>query len=260
MTRLEAPNSGPLILARAEGATIAYRREAGRNPPGILFLCGFRSDMSGTKAVRLSEDCQAKDRSCLRFDYFAHGESSGDFRAGTIGRWRDDALAVLDELTEGPQILVGSSMGCWLALLAALARPERVAGLIGIAGAPDFTEDLIWDKMTARQRRQLVEEGEVVHESPYSSAPIPFTRVLIEEARNHLLLRGPIDLSCPIRLLHGMRDPDVPYRTSLRLAECLAGDEVVVELIEDGDHRLSREADLLRLLDTVDELSARARP
>jgi pimeloyl-ACP methyl ester carboxylesterase len=258
MVRLEPPKTTPKILTRDDGATIAYCRESGGIPPGILFLGGFRSDMGGTKAEALAAYCRARRRPYLRFDYFGHGASSGDFRAGTIGRWREDALAVLDRLTQGPQILVGSSMGCWIALLAALARPDRVAAIVGVAGAPDFTEDLIWKRLDEAQRRRLLTEGELTHVSAYEDGPVPFTRGLIEEGRRHLLLGTPIALSCPVRLLHGMADPDVPYATSLRLARCLGGGEVVVELIEDGDHRLSRESDLARLTRTLDELSAGA--
>lgn len=224
-----------------------------------MFCCGFRSDMGGTKAGALAAHCRARDQPYLRFDYSGHGASSGEFRAGTIGRWLDDALVVLDRVAQGPQILVGSSMGCWIALLAALARPERLAGLIGIAGAVDFTEDLIWERLEEAERRQLLTDGELTYHSAYEEGPVPFTRDLIEEGRSHLLLRGPIALACPVRLLHGMADPDVPYATSLRLAERLAGTDVVVELIEDGDHRLSREADLARLMSALDDLTVRAR-
>lgn len=216
--------------------------------------------MNGIKAQALATHCRARGQPYLRFDYFGHGASSGDFRQGTIGRWRDDALAVLDRLTEGPQILIGSSMGGWIALLAALARPERVAALIGIAPAPDFTEDLIWNRLGPSERERLLAEGELLHGSAYEPDPIPYTRKLVEEGRNHLLLRGPIALRCPVRLLHGMRDPDVPYETSLRLSKCLAGTEVVVELIEDGDHRLSREQDLARLMVALDDFTRRLRP
>jgi pimeloyl-ACP methyl ester carboxylesterase len=215
--------------------------------------------MGGTKAGALAGYCRAKDRPYLRFDYLGHGASSGDFRAGTIGRWLADALAVIDRLTQGPQILVGSSMGCWIALLAALARPARLAGLVGIAGAEDFTEDLIWKRLDEEQRHRLLTEGELSYDSAYEADPVPFTRALIEEARQHLVLRGPIALACPVRLLHGMADPDVPYTTSLRLAQRLAGTEVVVELIEDGVHRLSREEDLARLIAAIDDLGAQAR-
>ena len=224
-----------------------------------MFLPGFRSDMKGIKATALTEHCRTLDRAFLRFDYFGHGASSGDFRAGTIGRWLEDALAVIDRLTEGPQILVGSSMGGWIALLAALARPGRLKALIGIAPAPDFTEDLIWARLSEAQRRELLERGELAAASAYEADPIPITLRLVEEGRRHLLLRGPIRLSCPVRLLHGMEDPDVPYQTSLRLMEKLTETEAVIELIEDGDHRLSRPQDLTRLFAAVDAMAARFR-
>jgi pimeloyl-ACP methyl ester carboxylesterase len=215
--------------------------------------------MNGIKATALAGHCRSRNHSFLRFDYFGHGASSGDFRAGTIGRWLEDALAVIDRLTEGPLLLVGSSMGGWIALLAALARPGRVKALIGIAPAPDFTEDLIWDRLDAAQRRELVECGELAAPSAYEADFIPITLRLVEEGRRHLLLRDPIRLSCPVRLLHGMEDPDVPYQTSLRLMERLTGTEAVVELIEDGDHRLSRPQDLTRLFAAVDAMAARFR-
>ncbi len=211
--------------------------------------------MGGTKASALADHCRRAGRPLLRFDYFGHGASSGEFRAGTIGRWLEDALVVLDRLTQGPQVLVGSSMGGWIALLAALARPGRVAGLVGIAAAPDFTEDLIWDRLDAEQRRRLQASGVLMAPSAYEDEPIPITWRLVEEGRRHLLLRGPIGLACPVRLLHGMRDPDVPYRTALRLAERLTRAATVVELIADGDHRLSRPQDLARILAAVDLLS-----
>jgi pimeloyl-ACP methyl ester carboxylesterase len=260
MTRLERPETMRKILTRDDSAAIAYCREAGAVPPGVVFLGGFRSDMTGTKARALADHCRASGQPYLRFDYSGHGASSGDFRAGTIGLWREDALAVFDRLSEGPQILVGSSMGCWIALLVALARPARVAGLVGIAGAPDFTEDLIWDRLSEDERRRLMAEGELVRASDYEDDPVPYTRALVEEGRRHLLLRAPIDLTCPVRLLHGMADPDVPYGTSLRLARRLVGAEVVVELIEDGDHRLSRDGDLARIMAAVQELSRRVQP
>jgi len=224
-----------------------------------VFLPGFRSDMNGIKATALAGHCRTRDHAFLRFDYFGHGASSGDFRAGTIGRWLEDALAVIDHLTEGPLILVGSSMGGWIALLAALARPGRVKALIGIAPAPDFTEDLIWARLSEAQRLELHERGELAAPSVYEADPIPFTLRLVEEGRRHLLLRAPIRLSCPVRLLHGMEDPDVPYQTSLHLVERLTGTEAVVELIEDGDHRLSRPQDLTRLFAAVDAMAARFR-
>jgi pimeloyl-ACP methyl ester carboxylesterase len=222
-----------------------------------VFLPGFRSDMNGIKAQALAGHCRTRKHPFLRFDYFGHGASSGDFRAGSIGRWLEDALAVIDGLTEGPQILIGSSMGGWIALLAALARPARVAALIGIAPAPDFTEDLIWDRLSEAQKRQFLESGELATPSAYEAGVIPITLRLVEEGRRHLLLRGPIALGCPVRILHGMEDPDVPYQTSLRLLEKLTGTEAVLELIEDGDHRLSRSQDLTRLFAAVDAMAAR---
>jgi pimeloyl-ACP methyl ester carboxylesterase len=243
----------PQILARPDGATIAYHLLAGARP-GIVFLGGYRSNMTGTKALFLEEYCRRRGRAYVRFDYFGHGVSSGDFARGTIGRWRDDAIAVIDSLTEGPQILVGSSMSGWIMLLAALARPERVAALVGIAGAPDFTEELLWPRLTPAQRDEIMAEGAVVLPSDYDPAGYVYTRALIEDGRRHLLLGAPIPLDVPVRLLHGLADASVPWQLSLRLAERLAGGDVVVSLIKDGDHRLSRESDLTRLAQTIDAL------
>jgi pimeloyl-ACP methyl ester carboxylesterase len=246
------------FLMRPGGERLAYRRVAGRaRGPGLVFLGGFNSDMTGIKATRLADWAAARGQAILRFDYLGHGRSSGAFRQGTIGRWRDDALAVIDGLTQGPQILIGSSMGGWLMLLAALARPERIAGLVGIAVAPDFTEDLMWDGMDAATRARLAAEGEVAVPSDYGEEPYIITRALIEDGRRHLVLRGPIAIDCPVRLLHGMADPDVPYQTSLSLAEKLTSADATVTLIKDGDHRLSREEDLQRVFAAVEELSSR---
>ena len=248
-----APGARPESLARPHGATIAYHRLAGMLP-GIVFLGGFRSDMTGTKALYLEEYCRRRGRAYVRFDYFGHGASSGDFASGTIGRWRDDAVAILDSLTEGKQILVGSSMSGWIMLLAALARPERIAALVGIAGAPDFTEELLWSRLTPAQRREIDEQGRVVLPSDYDPAGYLYTRALIEDGRKHLLLGKPVPVDVPVRLLHGMRDESVPWRLSLRLAELLASQDVVVTLVKDGDHRLSTPADLALLAQTLDAL------
>jgi pimeloyl-ACP methyl ester carboxylesterase len=246
------------FLTRPDGPRLAYRRVAGRvRGPGLLFLGGFNSDMTGIKATRLAEWAAARGQAMLCFDYLGHGQSSGPFRDGTIGRWRDDVLAVLDALTQGPQILIGSSMGGWLMLLAALARPERIAGLVGIAAAPDFTEDLMWDGMDAATRSRLAGEGEVSVPSDYGEEPYVITRALIEDGRQHLVLRGPIAIDRPVRLLHGMADPDVPYQTSISLAEKLTSADVTVTLIKDGDHRLSREEDLQRVFAAIEVLSSR---
>jgi pimeloyl-ACP methyl ester carboxylesterase len=243
----------PQILARDDGATIAYHRLEGKSP-GIVFLGGFMSDMTGTKAMALEAFCRERGQAFLRFDYFAHGASSGAFAAATIGRWKDDSLAVLDGLTQGRQILVGSSMGGWLMLLAARARPERVAALVGIAPAPDATEDLMWRRLSPTQQQAMWRDGSLTISSAYDPAGYVLTRQLIEEARSHLLLRAPLAVACPVRLIHGMRDPDVPWPTSLRLAERLAGADVTVTLVGDGDHRLSRADDLARLRRTLDTL------
>ncbi|MGE0257164.1 MAG: alpha/beta hydrolase [Alphaproteobacteria bacterium] len=252
-----SPNGSPASLARPDGATIAYHRLAG-TLPGIVFLGGFRSDMTGTKALYLEEYCRGRGHAYVRFDYFGHGASSGDFSVGTIGRWRDDAVAVIDSLTEGRQILVGSSMSGWIMLLAALARPERIAALVGIAGAPDFTEELLWARLTPAQRREIDERGQVVLPSDYDPAGYLYTRALIEDGRKHLLLGKPIPLDIPVRLLHGMRDESVPWRLSLRLAERLTSRDVAVTLVKDGDHRLSTPADLALLARTLDALTGAA--
>jgi pimeloyl-ACP methyl ester carboxylesterase len=243
----------PAILARPDGATIAYHRLAGE-APGIVFLGGFRSDMTGTKALFLEDYCRRHGRAFARFDYFGHGASSGDFAEGTIGRWQEDAIGVIDSLTTGPQILVGSSMGGWIMLLAALARPGRIAGLVGIAGAPDFTEELLWPRLSPAQREEIIERGRVVLPSGYDPAGYLYTRALIEDGRRHLLLREPIALDLPVHLLHGLADESVPWQLSLRLAERLASQDVAVTLVKDGDHRLSTPADLARLGQTLDAL------
>jgi pimeloyl-ACP methyl ester carboxylesterase len=238
---------------------MAYRRQPasgfGEHLPGVIFLSGFKSDMSGSKATALAEFCRARGQAFLCFDYFAHGETGGDFAAGTIGRWRDDAVAALDELSDGPQILIGSSMGGWLMLLAALARPARIRGLIGIAAAPDFTEDLIFAALGEADRTKLQHDGRLEQPSAYSDDPYVISWKLIEEARQHLLLREAIPLDGPVRLLQGMADPDVPFAVALRLAEKLRSADVQLRLIKDGDHRLSRPQDLALLFDEVTALS-----
>ena len=251
-------SSAPETLVLADGTRLAYRRipaAAADARPGVVFLSGFASDMTGAKGAALEAWAQRRGQALLRFDYSGHGQSSGAFRDGTIGRWTDDALAALDRLTHGPQVLVGSSMGGWIALLAARARPQRVAGLVGIAAAPDFTEDLMWAQMQAETRSRLMTEGVILQPSQYQDAPMEITRTLIEDGRRHLLLRDPIDVRCPVRLLHGMADRDVPWNTSARLAERLRATDVTLTLIKDGDHRLSRDQDLQRIFAAVEELS-----
>lgn len=237
---------------RGDGVALAWVRTPGRGPTTV-FLPGFRSDMTGAKAMLAEAFCLEHKTACLRLDYSGHGASGGVFTDGTIGRWTDDALVLIDRLTEGPLVLVGSSMGGWIALLAALARPERVAGLIGIAAAPDFTEELMWQAMMPDERAQLERDGVLYVPSLYGD-PTPVTAALIADGRTRLLLDRPIPLRCPARLLHGQRDPDVPWQTALRLAERLEADDVQVSLIKDGDHRLSRPSDLALLSRALGDL------
>jgi pimeloyl-ACP methyl ester carboxylesterase len=248
------PSADVKILARPGGATIAYHRLDGAGP-GVVFLGGFRSDMAGAKALFLENFCRRHGCAYVRFDYFAHGQSSGDFADGTISRWRDDAIAVIDSLTQGPQILVGSSMGGWIMVLAALARPERVAALVGIAAAADFTSDLLPQRLSDTQRRQLQDEGRIVLKSPYDPTGYLYTKALVEDGNKNLVLGGTIPLSCPVRLLHGLADESVPWRQSLKLAEKLQSRDVSLTLVKDGDHRLSRDEDLARLARVLDSLS-----
>lgn len=236
----------PRFLDAGGGTRLAYHHTPGR-APGFVFLPGLRSDMTGTKALRVEAFCRARGLACLRFDYRGHGASSGAFEEGTIGAWRADALAALDALTEGPQVLVGSSMGGWIMLLAARERPERIAGLVGLAAAPDFVCDLIEPALGPEQHAALAREGRIELPSAYDEAPMPLTRRLIEEARAQRVLDRPLPITCPVRLLHGMRDPDVPWHTAVTLAGHLDAEDVAITLIKDGEHRLSRDSDLLRL-------------
>jgi pimeloyl-ACP methyl ester carboxylesterase len=241
------------FLSRPDRHRIAYARTPGRLP-GVVFLPGFRSDMEGGKALALEAHCSEAGRQFVRFDWSGCGRSAGRFEDGTIGGWRDDALAVLDALTDGPQLLVGSSMGGWIALLVALARPGRVAGIVGVAAAPDFTAE-IEASLGDGARRDLAECGVWLEPSPYAEEPTPITRRLLDEARDHLLLpRAPVPVRVPVRLLQGMRDSDVPWRHALRLSDALAGEDVVTLLVKDGDHRLSRPADIARLVAVVESL------
>lgn len=246
-----AGRGGPRILTRADGATIAYHRHEGATP-GVMFLGGFMSDMSGVKATSLEAHCRATGRAFVRFDYLGHGQSSGAFTDGTIGHWAADAVCVLDELTEGPQVLVGSSMGGWIMLLAALARPDRVAGLVGLAAAPDFTETLIWHRLPREARAAMQHNGVWEQPSRYGDKPYAITMKLIEEGRKHLLLELPIAVHCPVRLIHGMEDPDVPWQHAMLIADRLLSKHVTVTLVKDGDHRLSRPEDVARLRRVVD--------
>ncbi|CCQ72075.1 carboxylesterase [Magnetospira sp. QH-2] len=247
------PGDAPQILPRDNGSSIAYHATPG-NGPGVIFMTGFKSDMEGSKALALEAFCRQREQAFLRFDYTGHGQSSGQFTDGCIGDWAWDAVEALDSLTEGPQILVGSSMGGWIMLLAALARPDRVAGLVGIAAAPDFTEDLLPDELSDNQWAKMMRDGQVDLPSPYDEEPTPITRKLVEDGRDMLLLRDDIELHCPVRLIHGKRDEDVPWATSLRIAERLKTTDVEVLLVKDGDHRMSEPQDIDRLCRVVDDL------
>lgn len=227
----------PDMLTTPQGRRIAHVLTPG-NGPGVVFLGGFRSDMTGTKALWLQDWAKAQGRAFLRFDYSGHGASDGAFEDGCIGDWAEDAMAALS-LTTGPQVLVGSSMGGWIALLVARAMPDRVAGLVGIAAAPDFTEDSVWAGMTEAERTRLVNEGRIEQASAYSSEPYVFTRRLIEDGRRNLVLRTQLPLPFPVRLLQGTADEDVPVSVALRLLDHAAGPDIRLTLVKDADHRFS---------------------
>ena len=244
------------------GRRIAFRRrlEAASGRPGLVWLGGFKSDMESTKALALDEFCGAQGRAFLRFDYSGHGRSGGDFEEGTIGRWREESLALLRTQTEGPQILIGSSMGGWIALLLAreLARAreaDRLAGLALIAPAVDFTEALLWPKLPPEAREAIMRDGRWERPSAYSPEPYVYTRALIEDGRDHLLLGGIVRSHAPARILQGMQDPDVPYTHAMTLVEHMPSDSVTLTLIRDGDHRLSRPQDVALLLEAVEGLA-----
>jgi pimeloyl-ACP methyl ester carboxylesterase len=235
---------------------IAFRKREGAGP-GLVWLGGFKSDMLSTKAERLDQWAAGKGRACLRFDYSGHGESGGDFIDGTIGQWAAQSLAMIRAQTEGPQILVGSSMGGWIALLVARAlaeagETERLAAMVLIAPAVDFTQALMWPRLPADARRDIEEKGLWLRPSPYSPEPYPVTKALFEDGRQHLLFGGMVRSHCPVHILQGMQDPDVPWRHAMELVERLAQDPVTITLVKDGDHRLSREEDIARLIAAVE--------
>lgn len=238
-------------LQRPDGETLAYRRVEGSGPT-VVWIGGFRSDMEGTKALALDAAARARGWSYLRYDHFAHGMSSGDWRQATIGRWREDAIAVIDSL-EGPVIPVGSSMGGWVTLLLALARPERMAGLVLVNPAQDFTERLMWPSLDDHVRQTILRDGESLISEP-GLGDYVLTRRMFEEARDWMLLDAPIRITAPVHILQGRADETVPFGHALALAERLEGGDVRLDLIEAGDHRLSTPADLYRLVAAVERL------
>ena len=241
------------FLTRADGERLAWRRVAGAGPT-VVWLSGYRSDMTGTKAEALAEWAKAAGRGYLRFDYFAHGESSGDFLQGSITRWREDALAVIDEMTKGPLVLVGSSMGGWISCLAAMARPERLHALALVAPAPDFTSKLMPLAIPPEGMAAIRETGVWLQPSEYGE-PNPITLTLLDDGARWSILDAPVPITAPVRILQGGEDPDVPWRHALELAGALKSTDVVFTLIKDGDHRLSRPQDIARLVATVGEVA-----
>ena len=247
------------VGGEAGARRIAVRARAGI-PPGLFWLSGFNSDMQGTKAVALDAWAAEQGRACVRFDYSGHGESGGQFIDGTIGRWLEESVAVFQQFCSGPTVVIGSSMGGWMALLLAReiakrAKAASLAGLVLIAPAPDFTEELMWKGFSPAIRREIETKGVWLRPSEYGDGtPYPITRALIEDGRNHLLLGSAIDVGCPVRILQGAQDPDVPWRHAFTLAQRLPAEDVVLTMIQDGDHRLSRPQDIARIIAAVAEI------
>ncbi|ONG44580.1 alpha/beta hydrolase [Pseudoroseomonas deserti] len=239
-------------LDRGDGTELAWARLEGDGPT-VVFLAGFRSDMQGSKAIALRDWCAAQGQAFLRFDYAGHGTSDDVFENGCIGRWAEDAAIALDKLTTGPLVLVGSSMGGWISLLLSRRMPDRIQAILGIAAAPDFTEDLMWPHFSAAQQEALLRDGIIHLDSPYGP-PVPITRRLIEDGKAQRVLNAPLPFAGPVRLLQGMRDAEVPWQTAIRIADHIASNDTKVVLIKDGDHRLSRDEDIATLTNTLEEL------
>lgn len=263
MTNSAAIDQEPAFIEVGEGEgrrRIAVRARAGGSP-GLFWLGGFNSDMRGTKALALDAWAAEHGRACVRFDYSGHGESGGAFIDGTIGRWLEESVAVFEQFCRGPQVVIGSSMGGWMALLLARAIARReanqatLAGLVLIAPAPDFTEQLMWNSFSDEIRAEIETKGVWMRPSEYGDGtPYPITRALIEEGRNHLLLGSAIEVGCPVRILQGAQDPDVPWQHAFALAHRLPAEDVVLTMIQDGDHRLSRPQDIARIMAAVAEI------
>ncbi len=252
-------NSSMLFTDRAETPLgpqkLAYMQQAGEGT-GIMFCGGFRSDMSGTKASALADWAREKNRPFMRFDYFGHGASSGQFTDGTMSHWRGDIPHMLDHVCATPQILIGSSFGGWLSLMAALDRPEKVAALVLIAPAVDMTERLMWARFSDKARAKLMDEGLIYDPSEYDPEGYPITKALIEDGRAHLMLEAPIEINVPVRILHGQQDDAVPWQLSLELAERLTTPNVDLHFMKSGDHRLSAPHEIDRLIELIDALAA----
>jgi pimeloyl-ACP methyl ester carboxylesterase len=261
MTSSAATGQQPTFIevGQGDGARRIAVRVRGGGSPGVFWLGGFKSDMQGTKALALDAWAMNRNRACVRFDYSGHGESGGDFASGTIGRWLEESTAVFERFCAGPQVVIGSSMGGWMALLLAreIARRQAsrasLAGLVLIAPAPDFTEELMWKGFSPEVRHQIETTGVWLRPSEYGD-PYPITRHLIEEGRKHLVLGSAIEVGCPVRILQGAKDPDVPWRHAFALAHRLPADDVVLTMIQDGDHRLSRPQDIARIIAAVAEI------
>jgi pimeloyl-ACP methyl ester carboxylesterase len=262
MTDFPSGGPGRTFIAVGHGnfeRRIAVRAREG-SAPGLFWLGGFNSDMKGTKALALDAWAAEQGRAYVRFDYSGHGESGGKFADGTIGRWLEDSLAVFEQFCQGPQVVIGSSMGGWIALLLARETAKRakaasVGGLVLIAPAPDFTEELMWKGFSPEIRREIEDKGVWLRPSQYDDgSPYPITRALIEEGRNHLLLASAINVGCPVRILQGGRDPDVPWQHAFKLVQRLPEEDVVLTMIQDGDHRLSRPQDIARIIAAVAEM------
>jgi pimeloyl-ACP methyl ester carboxylesterase len=260
----DTPAGGPELAFIQVGSGDSTRRIAVRAregaAPGLFWLGGFNSDMKGTKALALDAWATEHGRACVRFDYSGHGESGGKFADGTIGRWLEETVAVFERFCRGPQVVIGSSMGGWMALLLAREIAKRasgasLAGLVLIAPAPDFTEELMWKGFSPETRREIEEKGVWLRPSQYGDGtPYPITRALIEEGRNHLLLDSAIEVGCPVRILQGAQDPDVPWQHAFKLAQRLPAEDVVLTMIQDGDHRLSRPQDIARVMAAIAEI------
>ena len=263
MTNSADIDQEPAFIEVGEGdgrRRIAVRARPGSGP-GLFWLGGFNSDMRGTKALALDAFAAERGRACIRFDYSGHGESGGAFIDGTIGRWLEESVTVFERFARGPQVVVGSSMGGWMALLLARAIAKReapgatLAGLVLIAPAPDFTEQLMWNSFSDEIREEIRTKGVWMRPSEYGDGtPYPITRALIEEGRNHLLLGSAIEVGCPVRILQGAQDPDVPWQHAFALAHRLPAEDVVLTMIQDGDHRLSRPQDIARIMAAVAEM------